>query len=189
MSRGGPTGRDPEPALETFAPGAAIDPGLWRAVEEIFFLSAGPRDFATPEDRREFLERWTGYYRACEPEGILLALGRSGRVAGYLTGCRDSRGALRLYRDIPYFDLFEDYFEAFPAHFHINCHPRYRNKGIGTRLVTAYLERCADQGLPGVHVVTAAAARNVVFYRRCGFAVSVTRRWRGEDLMLLAARL
>jgi GNAT superfamily N-acetyltransferase len=175
--------------IKTFVPGATISPKLWRAVEEIFFLSAAPRHFATPDERIAFLERWTGYYRADEPEGVYLAVAPGGRVAGYLTGCRDSRGAVRLYHDIPYFGLFEDYFGAFPAHFHINCHPEFRNRGIGARLVEAYLRRCARDGLPGVHVVTAAAARNVVFYRRCGFDVSETRRWRGEELMLLATRL
>ena len=69
------------------------------------------------------------------------------------------------------------------------CHPRFRNRGVGTRLVEAYLERCARDGLPGVHVVTAAAARNVAFYRRCGFDVSATRRWQDEELLFLAARL
>jgi GNAT superfamily N-acetyltransferase len=179
---------DPEFTITTLA-AAASEPGSWRAVEEIFFLSAAPRDFATPDDRRDFLERWTGYYRECESESIFLAIDPRGRVAGYLTGCADSCAAARLYRDIPYFGLFEDYFAAYPAHFHINCHPRFRNRGIGSRLVAAYLERCARDGLPGVHVVTAAAARNVAFYRRCGFDVSATRRWRDEELLFLAARL
>jgi GNAT superfamily N-acetyltransferase len=183
-----PPAPDPEFAITTLAAGT-IEPGMWRAVEEIFFLSAARRDFATPDDRREFLDRWTGYYRECEPESLFLAIAPSGRVAGYLTGCVDSRAAARLYRDIPYFGLFEDYFEAYPAHFHINCHPRFRNRGIGTRLVEAYLERCARDGLSGVHVITAAAARNVAFYRRCGFDFSATRHWRGEDLLFLATRL
>ena len=182
----------PAPAADftvTTLAARAMEPGSWQAVEEIFFLSAASRDFATPDQQRKFLNRWTGYYRECEPENIFLAISPRGRVAGYLTGCVDSRGAARLYRDIPYFGLFEDYFEAYPAHFHINCHPRFRNLGIGTRLVETYLECCARDGLPGVHVVTAAAARNVAFYRRCGFDVSANRRWRGEELMFLAARL
>lgn len=185
MNSDAPPTPDPEFTITTLAAGAA-EPGSWHAVEEIFFLSAAPRDFATPDERREFLDRWTGYYLEHEPESIFLAMGPGGRVAGYLTGCVDSRGAARLYRDIPYFGLFEDYFAAYPAHFHINCHPWFRNRGIGTRLVEAYLERCARDGVPGVHVVTAAAARNVAFYRRRGFDISVTRRWRGEELLFLA---
>ena len=188
MNGNAPPAPDAEFTITTLAAGA-VKPDSWHAVEEIFFLSAAPRDFATPNERREFLDRWTGYYLECEPENFFLAANAGGRIAGYLTGCVDSLGAARLYHDIPYFGLFEDYFAAYPAHFHINCHPRFRNRGIGSRLVAAYLERCARDGLPGVHVITAAAARNVAFYRRCGFDVSVTRRWRGEDLMFLGARL
>ena len=170
-------------------PTGAISPRLWRAVEEIFFLSAARRDFATAADRRDFLTRWTGYYRECEPEGIFLAMAAHGRVSGYLMGCADSRGALRLYRDIPHYSLFEDCFEAYPAHFHVNCHPGFRNRGIGARLVEAYMTHCARAGLPGVHVVTATGARNVSFYRRCGLDVAVARSWQGRELLLLATRL
>jgi hypothetical protein len=53
----------------------------------------------------------------------------------------------------------------------------------------ADLAQCARAGLPGVHVITAAGARNVAFYQRCGFDVSVARRWQAKKLLLLAARL
>jgi GNAT superfamily N-acetyltransferase len=169
-------------------PTGAIAPRLWREVEEIFFLSAARQNFATAQDRQDFLARWTGYYLECEPEGVFLAIAARDRVAGYLTGCADSRGASRLYRDIPHYSLFEDCFEAYPAHFHVNCHPNFRNRGIGTRLVEAYLTHCARAGLPGVHVVTAPGARNVTFYRRCGLDVAVARSWQNQQLLLLARK-
>ena len=179
---------DPGVAIRTF-PAGDIAPGLWRAVEEIFFLSAARQGFATAQDRREFLVRWTGYYHECEPEGVFLGISKDGRVAGYLTGCADSKGASRLYRDIPHYRLFEDCFEAYPAHFHVNCHPDFRNRGIGTQLVGAYQAQCARAGLPGVHVVTAPGSPNVAFYRRCGLDFAVERSWQGRQLLFLGMRL
>ncbi len=188
MSSKPPPAPDPGVTIGTIPTGATA-PGLWHAIEEIFFLSAARQDFATAEDRHDFLTRWTGYYRECEPEGVFLAMASHGRVAGYLMGCADSRGALRLYRDISHYRLFEDCFEAYPAHFHVNCHPGFRNRGIGARLVETYITHCVRAGLPGVHVVTVPGARNVSFYRRCGLDVAVTRSWQGKELLLLAARL
>ncbi len=170
-------------------PTGAVALRLWRAVEEIFFLSTARRNFATEQEKQDFLARWTGYYRESEPEGVFLAMAADGRVAGYLTGCADSKSASRLYRDIPSYSLFEDCFEAFPAHFHINCHPDFRNQGIGTRLVEAYLAQCTRAGLPGVHVVTVPQARNVAFYHRCGMNFSVARGWHGQQLLFLGAQL
>ncbi len=188
MSSQRPPAPDSRVTIRAF-PAGASEPGLWRAVEEIFFLSAPRQDFATQEDRRNFLMRWTGYYRDCEPEGVFLAMTASGRVAGYLTGCMDSRGAIRLYRDIPHYGLFEDCFAAYPAHFHVNCHPGFRGRGIGTRLVETYAAQCARAGLPGVHVVTAPGARNVTFYHRCGLDFALRRSWQDRQLLFLGAKL
>ncbi len=154
-------------------------------VEEIFYLSARRQRFAGADDKRDLLERWTGYYRESEPGRIFLALLPGGRVAGYLTGCANSREAARLYGDIPYYALFEDRFDAYPAHFHVNCHPEFRGRGIGTRLVGSFLEDCAAAGLPGVHLVTSVGARNVAFYERCGFTDALIRRWEDRDLLFL----
>ncbi len=188
MNRKRPPASGPDVTIRTF-PAGAMAPRRWREVEEIFFRSAARLDFASEQDKRDFLARWTGFYLESEPEGIFLAMAADRRVAGYLTGCADSRGASRLYRDIPYYSLFEDCFEAFPAHFHVNCHPDFRNQGVGTRLVEAYLAHCARAGLPGVHVVTAPGARNVTFYHRCGLDFALRRSWQGRQLLFLGAKL
>ncbi len=165
--------------------GLADAPDAWPMIEEIFFLSSSERTFDTDDARQRFLEAWTGYYRESEPDGILLYLAPDGRVAGYLTGCRDSRTATRLYADIDSYRVFEDQFDTYPAHFHVNCHPDHRNRRIGGRLVEAFLDDCRGRGLTGVHVVTAEGARNIGFYRRCGFETIARRRWRDRDLVCL----
>lgn len=161
----------------------------WRMVEDIFFRSTSPRRYSTPAERQAFFERWTGFYRENEADRILLAIVGNGTVAGYLTGCADSRAARRLYEDLPHYALFEDQFEAYPAHLHVNCHPDHRNRGIGTDLVLRFCHDCAAEGLAGLHLITAAAARNVAFYRRCGFDVTVERRWRDRDLLFMGKTL
>jgi GNAT superfamily N-acetyltransferase len=161
----------------------------WRMIEEVFFLSTARRRFASAAEKQRFFDRWTGYYRDSEPHRFLLAMAPDGRVAGYLTGCADSRAARRLYDDIPYYDVFEDLFEAYPAHLHVNCHPDFRGRGIGTRLVDSFVQGCAAADLSGVHLVTTPAARNVGFYRRCGFDFSETRAWQDRKLLFLAMAL
>ncbi len=166
-----------------------VEPRLWQMAEEVFFLSAATQQFDDAEKRRAFLDRWTGYYRDCEPQRIYLAIPPGGRVAGYLTGCMDSRTAERLYRDIPYYSLFEDQFGAYPAHLHVNVHPQCRGRGIGSRLVSAFVEDCDAAHVAGVHVVTGPGLPNVGFYRDRGFTTAVQRTWRRRELLFLGKSL
>lgn len=161
----------------------------WREIEEIFFLSTTAPDFADPEHKQDFFRRWTGYYREQEPERIFLALDRQGHVQGYLTGCAESRAANRLYEDIAYYGLFEDLFNSYPAHLHVNCHPARRGRGVGRRLVEAFIADLKREAVQGVHLVTAPGARNVRFYKRCGFNISIARPWKTRKLLFLAQSL
>lgn len=158
-------------------------------IREIFFLSAARQDFADPDEREAFAARWLDHYLAAQPGRLFLARWSGGGLAGYLTGCADSRGAEALYRSIPHYGLFEDLFESFPAHLHINCRPEARGRGIGGRLVAAFASRLSEEGVPGVHVVTAPEARNVGFYRRRGFDLEETRRAAARFLLFMGRRL
>ena len=162
---------------------------IWPEIEEVFFLSTTLTEFANPEHKQSFFQRWTAYYREQEPEHIFLALDRCGHVVGYLTGCADSRSAERLYEDIGYYRLFEDLFDSYPAHLHVNCHPAHRGRGLGRRLVEAFLADLKREAVPGVHLVTAPGARNIRFYQRSGFDVSIRRRWKTGELLFLGQTL
>ncbi len=161
----------------------------WKEIAEIFFLSASRSHFRSSEEKAEFLRRWTGFYRDEATEHFHLAIAPDGRLAGYLTGCLDSAAAERLYRDLPHYRVFEDRFEAFPAHFHINLHPSFRSRGLGSRLARVFIADCAERRLAGVHVVTAADARNAKFYRRLGLTEADTRPWQDRELLFLGHRL
>ena len=172
--------------LRRLKPGDAKE---WSMIGEIFFLSASVRDFASEAARKRFLAAWTRYYRIREPNLIFVDRRRDGFVAGYLMGCRDSAKATQLFRDIGSYGVFADYFDRFPAHFHVNCHPDFRGRGVGTELVTAFLEVCRDEAIQGVHIVTADAAQNVGFYEKMGFAVVEQRPWNDRRLLLMAKPL
>jgi len=164
---------------------------LRRQIEEILLVSANPRRVADEPSRAAFLARWLAPYLAAYPAQLLLALdeGGDGQVLGVLNGCLDSAGAA-VFRDLhPYYRLFADLYEDYPAHFHVNCHPDHRGRGVGSRLVQAFVARCRDAGLPGVHLVTAPGLRNVGFYRRNGFTEEVERSEAGRTYLLLGRRL
>lgn len=145
------------------------------ALEEIFFLSTLRKTFASDEERTDFFRTWTGWYVEQAPQDVWFALDGDGAVIGYLTGCKDSAGAVELARVIPKYDVFADRFAAFPAHLHVNVLPSHRDRGVGRALVDAYAEDCRAEGLPGVHLVTAVFARNVDFYQRAGFTNATQR--------------
>lgn len=155
------------------------------ALEEIFFLSTTRTSFASPEERARFLRTWTGWYVEHAPADIWFARDETGAILGYLTGCKDSAGAVELARTIPKYEVFADLFPTFPAHLHVNVRPGHRDRGIGRRLVDAYAEDCRADGLPGVHLVTGTFARNVSFYQRAGFTEATQR----GPLLFLGRRL
>jgi GNAT superfamily N-acetyltransferase len=156
-----------------------------RALEEIFFLSALRSGFASGEERAAFFRTWTGWYIDHAPADVWFALDGAGVILGYLTGCKDSAGAGGLADTIPKYGLFADLFADFPAHLHVNVRPGHRDGGIGRRLVDRFAADCAAGGVPGVHLVTGAEARNVAFYKRAGFTDAHPR----GPLLFLGRRL
>lgn len=154
-------------------------------LEEIFFASSTRTEFASDTDRAAFLATWTGWFVAEAPRDIWMAVAGDGQIIGYLTGCKDSSGSVELARRIPKYEVFADHFAAYPAHFHVNVRPGWREHGLGRRLVDRFAEDCRADGLPGVHLVTAVFARNAEFYRRAGFTDACQR----GPLLFLGKRL
>ncbi len=184
------TASEPPPRIRAYGDLEAPAP-LRRQIEEILLASANPRRVADEGSRAAFLDRWLTRYLEAYPEQVLLALegAEDGRVLGVLNGCLDSAEA-EVFRDLhPYYRLFADLYEDYPAHFHVNCHPDHRGQGVGSRLVQAFVARCRDAGLPGVHLVTAPGLRNVGFYRRNGFTEAVERSEAGRSYLFLGRRL
>jgi ribosomal protein S18 acetylase RimI-like enzyme len=150
-------------------------------------------------DRESFADVITKYYTDREPESLLVGE-NDGTVVGYLSGCVESsaaagsagreigrlvrrgvflrpglasffwRSVLDLARDRA---VREDVLcdPRFPAHLHVDLLPEGRGKGLGQRLVEAWLARLRERGVPGVHLGTFAENANALgFFARCGFA-------------------
>ncbi len=156
-------------------------------------LEASGRTFAAGPERAAFIERWLGRFLAWDPEKVLVAVdrGTGGEVivAGYLIGATDNPAATARFADLGYFRDFAPACEHYPAHLHINLRPGHRGGGYGVRLIAAFADMVRAKGVPGLHVVTAADARNVRFYARCGFKAVASTQWNGRQIVMLGLSL
>jgi GNAT superfamily N-acetyltransferase len=150
-----------------------------RGILDIFFGSAN-KESLNRGSREEFQDRWTGYYFSLTPDWIFAAINdNTSQVLGYLMGTPDSRAAMPFYKHrLSSYALFEDLFEAFPAHLHMNTDAKFRGQGVGHALIERFVHELRQaEGNPagGVHLVTSPDALNVTFYRREGFTHEVER--------------
>ena len=158
-------------------------------IERIFFASAGRTTFADEAERSAFRERWLERYLVHDRHHVFLARDEGGGLIGYLVGCLDDPALTERFRDISYYAGFADLTARYPAHLHINLDPAWRSQGIGGRLIGSFARQAAQAGAAGVHVVTGAEARNVGFYRRCGFEPLRDAHWNGAAILLMGRDL
>jgi GNAT superfamily N-acetyltransferase len=137
-------------------------------IENIFFAASG-RAFAQEHDRHSFRTRWLWRYLDYFPDNFFVARFDDGTLAGYLAGCLENPALNSLFDDVEHFKIFADLCMMYPGHLHINVDARFRNRGIGAALISAFAKHAVNHGLAGMHVVTDGNARNVGFYARNGF--------------------
>ena len=156
-------------------------------IEYIFFVSSSKKEFSSPEHKASFYKRWCGDFQTLYPHEFFLAM-VDRRVLGYLSGCSNSSKALSEI-SVPGYEVFQDLFNKFPAHLHINFHPDARGKGLGSVLVNHYKEVLRAQKNPGLHLITSPTAQNVSFYERLGFTHTETRDFNGSPLHFMGCIL
>jgi GNAT superfamily N-acetyltransferase len=155
-----------------------------RADMDAIFYETAPRAPADPTARATFYDLWLGQYLRHEPELAHVAVSH-GRVIGYLVGCHANPATSPRFASLAYFQTFARACGLYPAHLHINLTTVARGSGTGARLIQACVADVAAARLPGVHVVTSAAARNVGFYARNGFIeIDGTDRSGGRVVLL-----
>jgi GNAT superfamily N-acetyltransferase len=156
------------------------------AIDVIFFESSNTKTFADEAERTAFRERWLGRYLRREPQWAYLAIASDGSVAGYLVG---SIGHPARIEDAGSFQDFAPFMADYPAHLHVNLAAGFRNRGIGRDLIAAFAADAARASAHGMHVVTAAGARNVGFYERAEFRLLARTLAGGRELVLLGRKL
>lgn len=160
-----------------------------KSIREIFFESSERKSFNSDSDRESFWNKWVQYYFDEFPEEIFLAT-HSLEIVGYLTGCRFSNEAqLQISENIPYFSLFSNYFDHYPAHLHVNVKAQFRGHGIGEFLISSYCQYLSENSVVGVHLLTSPGARNVNFYRRCGFDFEAELPWKSTKLLFMGKKI
>lgn len=159
------------------------------ALDEIFFEASATQSFPSGAERCAFRSRWLGRYLETYPEWVYLVLASGGDAVGYLLGCLDDPARTPLFADIGYFAALASLTAEYPAQLHVNLAPVWRNRGIGGRLVEAFVADAARAGTPGVHVITSRGMRNMRFYESAGFREAGSIVWNDRELIFLARRL
>jgi ribosomal protein S18 acetylase RimI-like enzyme len=156
-----------------------------RGAEAVFWETANTTTFETDEERSAFQWRYFGYYIEHAPEMTFVAYDAGGSgdgggavdtdtvattaVLGYICGVADTRAHRELYEIAPHIAVFDDLYDRYPAHLHINLTATARGKGLGGALLRTIEERARNGRAPGIHLVTSVGARNVRFYRKNGY--------------------
>lgn len=153
---------------------------------EIFFESSEKKEFASVEERVRFLVKYLGVYVQSYPDLCLIAI-QNNKILGYCCGMPQTLP--ELYELVPHLEVFEDLYEIYPSHLHINCHSSARGMGVGTLLITEFENMMREEGMPGVHIITSPGARNVNFYKKLHYTFEAKRNDKGTDLLFLGKAL
>lgn len=156
-------------------------------IREIFFASSSVKTFSSEEKKENFFKKWCGDYKTYYPDEFFLLM-EDDRVLGYLSGVMNS-SFLIFKIETPGFLVFEDLFEKFPAHFHINLHPDERGRGAGSILVEYYFDFLRSKKIKGVHIVTSPDAKNIYFYKKLLFSFVDTREYNQRELLFMGRSL
>jgi ribosomal protein S18 acetylase RimI-like enzyme len=166
-----------------------LDSSAIKEVQEIFFVSSSVKTFESEEKKTAFFKRWCKDYMDFYPnEFFIMRESDTKKVLGYLCGCINTQASLSQL-DIPGLSIFQDSFEQYPAHLHINFTPECRGRGLGSMLVEYYAQVLIKKNIKGLHLITSPTALNVSFYRRLGFTNEDTRVFGKVPLLFMGKKL
>lgn len=182
------TGHSAAPRIVPFVD-VAVSARQQAEIDAIFFAASATQSFASDTARAAFRERWLGRYFSLFPQDGWLALDAEDGVLGYLVSAREDPARDPAFADIGYFADLADVTPLYPAHLHINLAESARSRGIGARLVEAFVSRLRAEGVLGAHVVTGVGSRNRSFYARLGFEVVREFDWKGAAIVMLGRKM
>lgn len=148
-------------------------------VEEIFWETSARKEFANEQERRQFQHQYLDVYLS----QIAFVAIEGEQVLGYIIAQQDTLASESSWA--AHLALFQDCYGQYPAHLHINCRSAAQGKGFGGQLLAALEHHLARLGASGVHLITAASARNVHFYKKYGYLEVARRPWKEVELLVL----
>ena len=157
---------------------------------EIFFKTT-TADISTDEKCESLIAKYVTPYIKNWPDDVFFVCDlASQKTIGYLTGCRNSTAAAILFASqLKSYEVFADLFVRFPAHLHINIHPDWHGKGVGSFLIQEYIIELKKYKIKGVHIVTSPDSKNVDFYSKHMFTLKVQRVFNSKNLLFMGKRL
>lgn len=156
-------------------------------LKEIYFESSSRKTFASEEDKENFYGKYLGFYQKHFPEFFWVASSEQ-RVLGYVAGAPRT-DLPSLYEIQPHLKTFQQFYQEFPAHLHINLHAEARGLGLGSKLLIELEKQFQQNGITGLHIMTGPDARNKNFYSRLGFDFEVTLEFQGNPILFMGKKL
>lgn len=155
--------------------------------KEIFFESSPKKSFKDFNEKQKFSYKYFDYYLQHHREYFLIAR-QDLKVLGYVCAALESKKCSELYELLPHYNIFEDQFDSYPAHLHMNTHYSSRGMGVGSQLVDAFVERFSNL-TSGVHIITSPSAQNVHFYEKNKFEKIIEKDFLGSKLLFMGRKL
>lgn len=168
---------------------------IYGEVSEIFWETSSRNDFGSESAKKDFKNKYLGYYFERYPELFFVALSEKTNpnnapsLLGYICGSPDTVEDELLFKASPYLEKFKDKMIEFPAHLHINTRSTSRGLGLGTKLLAAFEKQLISTNSPGVHLITESKARNVSFYKKNGYVPIKEEKLSHSHLLLMAKSL
>lgn len=154
---------------------------------DIFFDSSSKKIFNSEIEKKQFSYKYLDYYYVNHADNFFVMV-ENEKVLGYICGALDSRRCHELYQLLPHFKIFDDLYDQFPIHLHMNTHSSARGKGIGTALLEHFSGH-VKINFNKLHIITSPSAKNVEFYLKNGFIEIEVRSFINNELLLMGKTL
>lgn len=157
-------------------------------VNNIFFDNSEVKSFKDEEAKKKFHQKYLGIYQDKHADHFICAVDNE-NVIGYICGAIDSKNEKELFVCLSHYNVFEDLYDSYPAHLHINVSLKFSSKGLGSKLINFYEKHLIGFNIQGVHLITNPGARNVNFYQKNLYSFSCEREFKGHPLLFLGKTL
>jgi GNAT superfamily N-acetyltransferase len=151
----------------------------YQQVVEVFWETTTRTQFSSVTERQQFQNQYLDDYLS----QVAFVAVEGEQVSGYIIAQLDTFKTEATWA--PHLAIFREEYARYPAHLHINCRSATQGKGLGGKLLAALENDLLARGVKGLHLITAADARNVSFYKKYGYLQVALKTWKSTELMML----